>query len=192
MFIWYLYSVWWPQFQTRNWVFDLLHCTALLGGVQISLGVVWRPLFFLLYDGCKLCNFDIPRNNDFLKNFSQWICCRYAWWYTRFQSFNEFFPSVFMEKYHVRVCETQKRMNVSIENLAVAFKTILVLFRHLQSRFTSYFNNKNWVVLNRRYEVQTLCKRKSDVGIVCIEQFLPVARFHTRWTSACTSCFHRW
>lgn len=37
-----------------------------------------------------------------------------------------------------------------------------------------------------------MCKRKSDVGIVCIEQFLPVARFHTRWTSACTSCFHRW
>lgn len=103
MFIWYLYSVWWPQFQTRNWVFDLLHCTALLGGVQISLGVVWRPLFFLLYNGCKLCNFWHSSKQLLLKNSSQWICCRYAWWYTRCQSFNKFFPSVFMEKYHVFV-----------------------------------------------------------------------------------------
>lgn len=76
-----------------------------------------------------------------LKNSSQWICCRYAWWYTRFQSFNEFFSISFHGKIS-RVCETQKRMNVSIENLAVAFNTILVLFGHLQSRFTSYFNKK--------------------------------------------------
>lgn len=46
----YIFSVWWPKSQTRNRVFDLLHHTALLGGVQILLGVVWRPLLYLLYD----------------------------------------------------------------------------------------------------------------------------------------------
>lgn len=41
-----------------------------------------------------------------------------------------------------RVCEIQKRMNVSIKNLTVVLKTISILFIHLQSRFTRYFNKK--------------------------------------------------
>lgn len=41
-----------------------------------------------------------------------------------------------------RVCEIQKRMNVSVKNLTVVLKTISILFIHLQSRFTRYFNKK--------------------------------------------------
>lgn len=54
-----------------------------------------------------------------------------------------------------RVCEIQKRMNVSIKNLTVVLKTISILFIHLQSRLqdisTKNEKKKNRVVLNRRY-----------------------------------------
>lgn len=89
-------------------------------------------------------------------------------------------------------------MNVSIKNLTVVLKTISILFIHLQSRFTWYFNKKRKNKKQKQscfkqtiLKVQTLCKRQSDVSIVCVEQFLPVAGFQTCWTSACRSYFYR-
>lgn len=98
---------------------------------------------------CKLCNFDIPRNNDFKKTLpSEYVVGMHC----DIQGFSLLMSFFHQFSWKNITCLWNSKENERFHwNLAVAFKTILVLFRHLQSRFTSYFNKKNWVVLNRRY-----------------------------------------